>query len=426
MARAAVPARGMRDVLPAEKEKRERVLGSIRSTYRRFGFTEIETPAVEPIERLRSNQGGENESMLFQIMKRGLDSGTPVNPAEAVDLALRYDLTVPLTRFYASHAAELPTVFRALQTGPVWRAERPQKGRYRQFTQVDIDIIGEPGTIAEMDLIVATLAAFEDLGLAEGITLRINDRRILLDLLAAVGIAPERSAETLIALDKLDKIGAAGVAAEIEGRGLASGETVERLLASVTALQARTGLDDAPLRDGTFTVDGTDVQVSLYDLPEIVATVAKLAPWADVAFDVSLVRGMGYYTGPIFEMTHPSSAGSVAGGGRYDSVVGKWLGRDVPACGFSIGFERIIDLVPDAPSTSRRVAVLYAEGTPAADVLTARQQHQADGSDVALVRAPRKLSGRFLDGLTAEGFTHVDSGAVSGDGPGTVRELRRG
>jgi histidyl-tRNA synthetase len=415
----------MRDVLPAEKEKRERVLGSIRATYRRFGFTEIETPAVEPLERLRSNQGGENESMLFQIMRRGLDAGVPINPADAADLGLRYDLTLPLTRFYASHAAELPTVFRALQTGPVWRAERPQKGRYRQFTQCDIDILGEPGTIAEMDLIVATLAAFEDLGLAEGITLRINDRRILLDLLAAVGIAPERSAETLITLDKLDKIGPAGVTAELEGRGVASAETVERLLASVTTLQGLTGLDDPPLRDGEFTVAGTDVRVSLYDLPEIVSTVAKLAPWADLAFDVSLVRGMGYYTGPIFEMSHPSSAGSVAGGGRYDSVVGKWLGRDVPACGFSIGFERIIDLVPDVPSTSRRVALLYTEATPAAQVLTARQELQADGSDVALVRAPRKVSGRFLDGLTAEGFTHVDSGAVSGDGPGTVRELRR-
>ncbi len=401
VAQKVVPARGMRDVLPAEKVTRERVLASLRATYRRFGFAEIETPAIEPLTRLRSNQGGENESMLFEILKRGLASDEPLLPADAADLALRYDLTVPLTRFYASHQAELPEVFRALQIGSVWRAERPQKGRFRQFTQVDIDILGESGIVAEVDLLVATLTAFADLGMADDVTLLVNDRRTLLDLLRAAGFANDRAGDALIALDKLDKIGVAAVADELAALGAPA--NVREVLDAVLAVR-----DDAEpaLAAGALTLPGLG-DVSLYDLPAIVTAVRQVLPEARVVLDPSLVRGMGYYTGPIFEVKHAKVGSSVAGGGRYDGVVGKWLGRDVPAAGFSIGFERIIDLVEPEPAAGRSIALLYTDATDVPALLTARAGLQADGADVTLVRAPRKPSARFFDALVEQGLTHV-------------------
>ena len=391
----------MRDVLPAEKQTRERVLSRLRATYHRFGFAEIETPAIEPLSRLRSNQGGENESMLFEILRRGLAPDEPVLPADAADLALRYDLTVPLTRYYASHQAELPEVFRALQTGSVWRAERPQKGRFRQFTQVDIDILGEPSTLAEVDLLVATLTAFADLGMADDVTLLVNDRRTLTDLLGAAGFAGDTVPDALIALDKLDKIGADAVADELRALGAPAG--VRGVLDAILAVR-----DDAEaaLSSGTLMLPGLG-EVSLYDLPSIVAAVRAVLPGARVVLDPSLVRGMGYYTGPIFEVKHAAVGSSVAGGGRYDGVVGKWLGRDVPAAGFSIGFERIIDLVAAEPPAGDRIALLHPEGVDVAALLTTRARLQAEGADVTLVRTPRKPSATFFAGLVEQGLTHV-------------------
>jgi histidyl-tRNA synthetase len=391
----------MRDVLPAEKQVREQVLATLRATYRRFGFAEIETPAIEPLSRLRSNQGGENESMLFEILRRGLPPDEPVLPSDAVDLALRYDLTVPLTRYYASHVAELPEVFRALQTGSVWRAERPQKGRFRQFTQVDIDILGEPSILAEADLLVATLTAFADLGMADDVTLLVNDRRTLTDLLRAAGFADEATGDALIAIDKLDKIGVAAVADELTAFGTPPG--VRTVLDAVLAVR-----DDAEpaLAAGALTLPGLPL-VSLYDLPAIVAAVRAVLPGARVVLDPSLVRGMGYYTGPIFEVKHAAVGSSVAGGGRYDGVVGKWLGRDVPAAGFSIGFERIIDLVAAQAETGRRVGLLHGADVDVAALLRARAALQADGANVTLVRTPRKPSARFFDSLVEQGLTHV-------------------
>jgi len=391
----------MRDVLPAEKQARERVLTSLRATYRRFGFAEIETPAIEPLTRLRSNQGGENESMLFEILRRGLAPDEPVTPADATDLALRYDLTVPLTRFYASHQGELPEVFRALQIGSVWRAERPQKGRFRQFTQVDIDILGEPSLLAEVDLLVSTLTAFADLGMADDTTLLVNDRRTLIDLLAAAGFAGEAVPAALISLDKLDKIGVAAVADELVGLGAPA--DVRAVLEAVLAVR-----DDAEaaLARGALTLPGLG-DVSLYELPAIVAAVRQVLPGARVVLDPSLVRGMGYYTGPIFEVKHAQLGYSVAGGGRYDGVVGTWLGRDVPAAGFSIGFERIVDLVAPEAVAGVRLALLHPEGADVAELLATRAALQADGADVTLVRAPRRPSARFFDSLVEQGLTHV-------------------
>jgi len=410
----------MRDVLPAEKLVREQLLARLRATYRRFGFTEIETPAMEPLSRMRSKQGGENESMLFEVLRRGLAPDEPVLPGDAADLALRYDLTVPLTRFYASHAAELPDVFRSLQTGSVWRAERPQRGRYRQFTQVDIDIIGESGIVAEVDLLVATMTAFADLGMADDVTLLVNDRRTLNDLLTATGFAADEVGDALVALDKLDKIGRDGVAAELAAKGLGNPTTVDRVLDTVLALRA--GDDAGALAAGAIDLAGGG-SVGLHDLPAIVDAVRRVLPDARVVLDPTLVRGMGYYTGPIFEVAHAGAGYSLAGGGRYDGVVGKWLGRDVPACGFSIGFERVIDLVAATAQDGRRVALLYPEPVEVAALLAHRARLQGDGADVTLVRAPRKPSARFWDGLVAQGLTHV---VDHGDDSSRMRTLGTG
>lgn len=396
----------MRDVLPTEKGRREAVLDTIRSVYTRFGFCEIETPALETLERLRSNQGGDNESMLFEVLKRGLASNEAVFPGDAVDLALRYDLTLPLTRFYATHASELPSVFRSLQIGPVWRAERPQKGRYRQFTQCDIDVIGEASSLAEVDLLIATLAAFEELGMADDVTLLINDRRILQDLMEAAGFETAQIPAALISLDKLDKIGEAGVRKEMLHRKLASSEVIDELLSVITLLRDQDNLSSLSLREGNLILPG-DWKINLYELPAIVQTVTEVLPWAAVVFDASLVRGMGYYTGPIFEITHAAASSSVAGGGRYDGVVGQWLGRDVPACGFSLGFERIVDLVFSRNTRQQRIALFYNDDTPATELMLLRKSLMTDGSEVTLVRPPRKLSRRFLNDLVAEGITHI-------------------
>ncbi len=417
MANPVVPARGMRDILPADKEKRDRVLQIIRDTYRQHGFAEIETPAVEPLTRLLSNQGGENEKMIFEIMRRGLDPNEMVAVKDAADLGLRYDLTVPLTRFYATHVNQLPRVFRALQTGPVWRAERPQKGRYRQFTQCDIDILGDDSTVAEVDLLTTTLLAFQNLGMGSQVRLLLNDRRVLTDLLAACNIAEENFDASLIVLDKADKIGVAGVRKELLEKNLMSQQSADQLLELTARLQEQSSPTDAPLATGVIEVD-EDTTISLRELPEIARAVLELLPEAQVVFDATLVRGMGYYTGPIFEIAHAERNFSVAGGGRYDHVVGKWLGRDVPACGFSIGFERILDLVDLPPVESVRTALLYKPGQ---DPVALFKLRATLPGDVTLVVPPRRRGAAFFDQLVEDGFTHWVDGTR--DDGGELREL---
>ncbi len=405
MANPVVPARGMRDILPADQKKRDRILAIIRDTYSRAGFLEIETPAVEPLSRLLSDQGGDNEKMIFEILRRGLSPDESVIVKDATDLGLRYDLTVPLTRFYATHAAQLPRVFRALQTGPVWRAERPQKGRYRQFRQCDIDIIGDGSTSAEVDLLVTTLSAFQNLGMAADVMVLLNDRRILRDLLEASGIGADSQDATLITLDKRDKIGDKGVKVELLEKGLCTAPQAEELLANVDALRSLTSFDSAATTAGEVQLAGGQT-ISLYELPEIVAAARALRPDATIRFDPTLVRGMGYYTGPIFEVAHRERDFSVAGGGRYDKVVGKWLGRDVPACGFSIGFERIVDLVNLPDEDSSRVALLYKPGQDPLGVFQLRDELLQAGYSVGLVVPPRRLGGQFFDSLVEDGYSH--------------------
>ncbi|WP_375390146.1 histidine--tRNA ligase [uncultured Amnibacterium sp.] len=407
MAAPVNPPRGMRDLLPAEKAKREHALAVLRAVYRSHGFDEIEAPALEDYDRLHAGLGGDNEKLSFSVLRRGLGPeqwATAGDVAAVADLGLRYDLTVPLARFYATNQAALPAVFRSVQVGPVWRAERPQKGRYRQFVQCDIDILGEAGPIAELELIGATGAALDALGL-EGASVRINDRRILNRLLSTWGVAAEAGGAALITIDKLDKIGVAGVVSELGEQGVDTAGLAEAFGGLATA--------------------GWDLAVDPPAWLDVAAYTDLLAlkdalPQVDLVFDPTLVRGMGYYTGTIFEIAHPSSTSSLGGGGRYDGMIGRFLGREVPAVGFSIGFERIVDLLPDRAHGTVATVLLHDADVPAAALLAAKRRAQEEGGRVRLERARRNRKAQ-LAALAAEGFTRFAQ--VTADGTGDLRPL---
>ena len=373
MARDVSPPRGMRDFLPADKAKRERALRIIRDVYTSHGFEEIETPVVEDFERLHSGLGGDNEKLAFSVLKRGLDKEAleaAANSGDAHDLAdlgLRFDLTVPLARFYASHRAELPSVFRAIQIAPVWRAERPQKGRYRQFVQCDIDIIGEATQLAEVELITATSSVLSTLGLS-GCTIRINDRRILAGILDYCGFAAERFGQALISIDKLDKIGAEGVVKELSETGPDAAAVLGGLLERIEPHLASGGVPMTTADILSVLPDGIDPE-AVAALETLANSLTELPAGVEVRFDPTLVRGMGYYTGTIFEIAHPESGSSVGGGGRYDGMIGRFLGQDVPAAGFSIGFERIVDLIEvDSAAVSDSVVLVHDAVLDSADL----------------------------------------------------------
>ncbi|TFD88037.1 histidine--tRNA ligase [Cryobacterium lactosi] len=382
MATAVTPPRGMRDFLPADKATRERALGVIRSSFAAHGFDEIETPVMEDTARLHSGLGGDNEKLGFAVLKRGIGPADLVAAAEAddllslTDLGLRFDLTVPLARFYASHRAELPTVFRSIQIAPVWRAERPQKGRYRQFVQCDIDIIGEAGPLAEIELITATVAALNNLGLS-GCSIRINDRRILSTMLATWGVAENLTERALITLDKLDKIGVDGVVAELAQLGINTAGLADTLA----------GFADAGWPDPAAAPAWLDTAA----YTDLLALRAAL-PGVSLEFDPTLVRGMGYYTGTIFEIKHPDLGYSLGGGGRYDGMIGRFLGTDVPACGFSIGFERIVDLLAgSAGDTDRAVLLVHEKDADPAALVALKSALVADGLRVRLEKRTKNL-----------------------------------
>jgi histidyl-tRNA synthetase len=363
----------MRDFLPADKAKRERALRTIRGVYASHGFEEIETPVVEDFERLHSGLGGDNEKLAFSVLKRGLDKEALEAAAHSgdahdlADLGLRFDLTVPLARFYASHRAELPSVFRAIQIAPVWRAERPQKGRFRQFVQCDIDIIGEASQLAEVELITATSAVLSTLGL-QGCTIRINDRRILAGILHYCGFAEERFGSALISIDKLDKIGAEGVVKELSETGPDAAAVLGGLLERIEPHLASGGVPMTTADILSVLPEGIDSD-AVADLESLAAALTQLPAGVEVRFDPTLVRGMGYYTGTIFEIAHPASGSSVGGGGRYDGMIGRFLGQDVPAAGFSIGFERIVDLIDvDDAAVSDSVVLVHDAVLDSADL----------------------------------------------------------
>ena len=397
MARDVSPPRGMRDFLPAEKAKRERALRIIREAYSTHGFDEIETPVVEDFDRLHSGLGGDNEKLGFSVLKRGLthddlSAAAASGDAHALaDLGLRFDLTVPLARFYASHRAELPSVFRAIQIAPVWRAERPQKGRYRQFIQCDIDIIGEASQLAEIELITATSFTLAALGLT-GCTIRVNDRRILTGILHYCGFAKERFGQALISIDKLDKIGAAGVVAELAEFGADSAAVLGGLLERIEGHLAGGGVPMTTAGILSVLPDGIDPD-AVAALETLANALTGLPDGVEVRFDPTLVRGMGYYTGTIFEIAHPASGSSIGGGGRYDGMIGRFLGQDVPAAGFSIGFERIVDLIEvDESSAGESIVLVHDTDVSLSTLIGIKNEFVARGVRVRLEKRVKNVT----------------------------------
>ena len=479
----------MRDFLPADKARREHVLSVIRRTFREHGFDEIETPVVEDSARLHAGLGGDNEKLAFAVMKRDLkqealqqaaDTGDSL---ELADLGLRFDLTVPLARFYATHRAELPKVFRAIQIAPVWRAERPQKGRFRQFVQCDIDIIGEAGPLAEIELIAATAAALEALGFTgtNGCTIRINDRRILRRIVSSLGIPDESFERALIAIDKEDKIGVDGVVKELVELELGEEATLAPVLGHLARISgtnsgsARGGSDGDRAGGGDADSDGdragdgdaggdgdragdgdadddgagdrggvragADLPADGWDLldapPDWLdphayrdllairsAVNTATSGRARLVFSPNLVRGMGYYTGTIFEIAHPDLPYSLGGGGRYDGMIGRFLGTDVPAAGFSLGFERLVELVQlpeDAAANS--VVLIYDADVEPARLAALKQELVAGGARATLAERPKNLKA-LIDQLGASGWTQF-AFVTSATGGSDDLELRQ-
>lgn len=363
MALTKKPVTGMKDILPNEMQIRDYVTKLVKETYSSFGFQSVETPCVEHITNLSSKQGGENEKLIFKILKRGekLNLETATCEDDLVDSGLRYDLTVPLSRYYANHANELPSPFKALQMGSVFRADRPQKGRFRQFVQCDIDILGDPSNLAEIELILATTTLLGKLEF-KGFTVRINDRRFLKAMASYSGFSEERFDTVFIILDKMDKIGLTGVREELLANDF-SEESVTKYL----SLFEKITPDTAGIRYLMDTL-GEHLEAAAADsLLTIIESVeeTKISEFK-IAFDPTLVRGMSYYTGTIFEISMDEFGSSVAGGGRYDEMIGKFTGQKTPACGFSIGFERIITILLDkgfiVPGNNDKRAFLVEKG----------------------------------------------------------------
>ncbi len=402
------PVTGMKDILPSEMEVREYVIRVIKETYKKFGFQTIETPSVEHIENLNSKQGGENEKLIFKILKRGekLNLEQAESETDLIDSGLRYDLTVPLVRYYSNNSSKLSTPFKALQIGSVWRADNPQKGRYRQFYQCDIDILGEASNLAEIELILATTATLGKLGFS-GFEIRINDRRILKAMASYSGFEESCYDRVFIILDKLDKIKLEGVEAELLESGF-SKESVEKYLTLLRGLEHA----ENPLEFLTETL-GTELEDSVTEhLKEIIDSVSQTKT-ADfkMIWDVSLVRGMSYYTGTIFEIAIPQFHASCGGGGRYDKMIGQFTGTDLPACGFSIGFERIIMLLMEqgfqVPQTEKKVTFLIEKGIAGEElckIITDAQKERESGAQVSLMRMNKNKKFQ-IEQLEKEGYT---------------------
>lgn len=390
MALSKKPVTGMKDILPEEMQIRDYVMHVIKETYGKFGFTSIETPCMENISNLTNKQGGDNEKLIFKVLKRGekLNVAEAATEEEVVDFGMRYDLTVPLVRYYSNNAANLPSPFKALQMGSVWRADRPQRGRYRQFTQCDIDILGEPSNLAEIELILATTTTLGKLGF-KGFEIRINDRRILKAMAANSGFGEESFDSVFITLDKMDKIGLDGVRDELLEKGF-PGESVTKYLELYRNLeQQENGV--AYLAEKLEGVLELSVAQGLQEIIDSVS--ATKSSDFKMVFDATLVRGMSYYTGTIFEIAIPQFGGSCGGGGRYDKMVGKFTGNDVPACGFSIGFERIILLLMESgfqvPDTPKKIAYLIEKGIGGeklCEIIAQAQEARQDGTQVLVAR----------------------------------------
>lgn len=407
MALSKKPVTGMKDILPEEMQIRDYVMSVIKETYRNFGFTSIETPCVENIANLNCKAGGENEKLIFKILKRGekLRLSEAQSEEDLVDGGLRYDLTVPLVRYYSNHANELPSPFKALQMGNVWRADRPQRGRYRQFMQCDIDILGESTNLAEIELILATTTTLGKLGF-KNFQIRINDRQILKAMASYSGFAEEDYDQVFIILDKMDKIGLDGVKEELLEAGYSS-EQVDKYLELFTGMeQAEDAV--AYITDKLADVLPAGVKESFKEIIDSVE--ATKGDFFELVFDPTLVRGMSYYTGTIFEIAMPEFGGSCGGGGRYDKMVGKFTGNDVPACGFSIGFERIILLLMESgfkvPTAGKKTAYLIEKGIPSemlCEVMAQAQKERESGNQILVARMNKNKKFQ-KEQLNAQGY----------------------
>lgn len=398
-----LPPTGMRDFLPKEKEIREYVMREIRDEYKRSGFTEIETSYIENIGNLTGGDGGENTKLIFKIMMRGekLQNADFSNPEELADYGLRFDLTLPLVRFYANNRNELPTIFKALQMGPVFRAERPKKGRYRSFAQCDIDIIGDESNLAEIEIIQTIASTLKRLSF-NGFTIKINDRRILKALVSHAGFSEDEFGDIAIILDKLDKIGRSGVMDELVNKGYDAAKVDELMRVSDTL--STEGLEGMK----TICAEGYE------NLTEIIEVISALQDDFTIEFDHTLVRGMGYYTSTIFEITYGDFGYSIAGGGRYDKMVGKISGVDVPAVGFSIGFERIVDLLLSENRIDQsgvKIALLVDERSSMVDAVKKAIALRSEYEVVSLYRLKKKL-GKQLGQLERSGYNGY---AIYGD-----------
>jgi histidyl-tRNA synthetase len=406
------PVKGMCDMLPADMRLREHILQMIKTSYARYGFMQIETPVMEHIENLTSKQGGDNEKLIFKVMKRGADLNRAIEAGrqEFADNGLRYDLTVPLARYYANNKEKLPTPFKALQIGNVWRADNPQKGRFRQFTQCDIDILGDDTNLAEIELIAATSdmlsQIFAEVGITD-FTIHINDRQILRAAALTSGFEEEDIASVLISLDKFDKIGLEGIRKELVENEFPE-DVVDRYLAIYESLQTEvscsefcSGISAEYLKPDV--ISGVD---------DIISCVKSMIdPNVKIMFDPTLVRGMGYYTGTIFEISIDGYNFSIAGGGRYDKMIGNFCGQDVSACGFSIGFERIITILKDKletaiPVSEKNLAILIGKNVSLErklEIFEKARQLRAEGITVT-IQPMRKNMKQQIEKLEAEGY----------------------
>ena len=415
----STPVKGMNDFLPGDIRLRRHVLGVIRDTYASYGYDEIETPALEHIENLSGKVGGENEKLIFKVMKRGRELEKGLESGEIADCGLRYDLTVPLSRYYANNRNELPVPLKALQIGSVWRADKPQKGRFRQFVQCDIDIIGDPSEMAEIDLISATTTAltriFAEAGI-HGFTVHINDRRILRAMALAAGFPEDELDEVFIILDKMDKIGLDGVREELEKKGYApeAARKYAAMFEGRASEEGGTSEEDDILGFCAKNCGGLDVSVP-ERLQRIMDTVRSMADEdVHLTFDPTLVRGMGYYTGTIFEISIDGYSFSIAGGGRYDEMIGRFCGQQVPACGFSIGFERIVTILRDLNFTGEsagQVKTAYlvdarAGSEKTREVFEEAGRRRAAGEMVNV--QPLKKNAKFqIETLEKNGYTQI-------------------
>lgn len=414
MSRNLLPSKGMRDFMPEEKRLREHVMGIIRDEYAKNGFLEIETPVVEDIERLIDSDGGENTKMIFKILKRGekLDlAGDTLKEDDLIDLGLRFDLTLPLSRFYCNNHNDLPKVFKAMQTGFVFRAERPQRGRFRSFMQCDVDIMGDETNFSEIELIDVVGKTLNRLDV-EGFKVKINDRRLLTDAIVKSGFAPEDVTRVCISLDKADKIGIDGVRKDLEKQGFES-TSIDNIITIMENIK-HGGLDGAEK-------SGLNPE-AVNSLREIMAAVLSMNGGRyGIEFDFTLVRGMGYYTGTIFEVAYGDLGYSIAGGGRYDNMIGNFMGKHVPAVGFSIGFERLVEILKergDGQLDEDHVALVFESETPAA-VIAAGDALRKTYKTVSAFRREKKF-GKQLERLKKAGYKYF--AVIEGDTP-VVKEI---